>query len=264
VHVKAEADGSLSIASRRGREPRRPQPSRLSNSTPLHPRRVWSSTPGELPDRPRPAFPPSPPLGLLAVPGALRRHTGGCALPPARNRRRARLPIWAPGRPGSGLGAVLVLLGALLAVRLGHVRDPFPPSVLPGCGNRRALPRLLQFGSGTGCRGQAGRSSIVDPGACGGRFPSWGSSWSSSSGCSPSWRNHRRGRIAAAPADAGHGSCVRPRPSGGRDHYPRNHLGPFQGSLRRKAANDPHFRALLEQDLATWHDPYGDAGYGPL
>ncbi len=35
-------------------------------------------------------------------------------------------------------------------------------------------------------------------------------------------------------------------------------------SLRRKAATDPHFRALLEQDLATWRDPYGNAGYGPL
>ncbi len=35
-------------------------------------------------------------------------------------------------------------------------------------------------------------------------------------------------------------------------------------SLRRKAATDPHFRALLERDLATWRDPYGNAGYGPL
>ncbi|MCT9869447.1 hypothetical protein [Paenarthrobacter aurescens] len=35
-------------------------------------------------------------------------------------------------------------------------------------------------------------------------------------------------------------------------------------SLRRKAATDPHFRALLEQDLVTWRDPYGNAGYGPL
>lgn len=45
---------------------------------------------------------------------------------------------------------------------------------------------------------------------------------------------------------------------------PATILGRSRESLRRKAANDPHFRALLEQDLATWRDPYGDAGYGPL
>ncbi|WP_157731853.1 hypothetical protein [Arthrobacter sp. YN] len=45
---------------------------------------------------------------------------------------------------------------------------------------------------------------------------------------------------------------------------PATIVGHSRESLRRKAANDPHFRALLEQDLATWRDPYGDAGYGPL
>ncbi|MDI2021664.1 hypothetical protein [Paenarthrobacter nicotinovorans] len=45
---------------------------------------------------------------------------------------------------------------------------------------------------------------------------------------------------------------------------PATIMGRSRESLRRKAANDPHFRALLEQDLATWRDPVGNAGYGPL
>ncbi|MDI2037276.1 hypothetical protein [Paenarthrobacter nitroguajacolicus] len=45
---------------------------------------------------------------------------------------------------------------------------------------------------------------------------------------------------------------------------PATIVGRSRDSLRRKAANDPRFRALLEQDLATWRDPYGNAGYGPL
>ncbi|GAA2848389.1 hypothetical protein [Paenarthrobacter ilicis] len=45
---------------------------------------------------------------------------------------------------------------------------------------------------------------------------------------------------------------------------PATIVGRSRESLRRKAADDPRFRALLEQDLATWRDPYGEAGYGPL
>ena len=45
---------------------------------------------------------------------------------------------------------------------------------------------------------------------------------------------------------------------------PATIAGRSRESLRRKAATDPHFRALLEQDLVTWRDPYGNAGYGPL
>ncbi|MFJ4207006.1 hypothetical protein ACIPY2_00885 [Paenarthrobacter sp. NPDC089675] len=45
---------------------------------------------------------------------------------------------------------------------------------------------------------------------------------------------------------------------------PATIMGRSRESLRRKAATDPRFRALLEQDLATWRDPYGNAGYGPL
>ncbi|KUM36106.1 hypothetical protein [Arthrobacter sp. EpRS71] len=45
---------------------------------------------------------------------------------------------------------------------------------------------------------------------------------------------------------------------------PATIAGRSRESLRRKAATDPRFRALLEQDLATWRDPYGNAGYGPL
>jgi hypothetical protein len=45
---------------------------------------------------------------------------------------------------------------------------------------------------------------------------------------------------------------------------PATIIGRSRESLRRKVADDPRFRALLEQDLATWRDPFGNAGYGPL
>lgn len=45
---------------------------------------------------------------------------------------------------------------------------------------------------------------------------------------------------------------------------PATIIGRSRESLRNKAANDPRFRSLLEQDLATWRDPHGNAGYGPL
>jgi|GEM_PF-696707 len=45
---------------------------------------------------------------------------------------------------------------------------------------------------------------------------------------------------------------------------PATIMGRSRESLRRKAADDPRFRALLELDLATWRDPFGNAGYGPL
>ncbi|MFJ2900697.1 hypothetical protein ACIO87_38325 [Streptomyces sp. NPDC087218] len=45
---------------------------------------------------------------------------------------------------------------------------------------------------------------------------------------------------------------------------PATIMGRARESLRRKAMNDPRFRDLLEQDLLTWHDPVGNASYGPL
>ncbi|NQD88978.1 hypothetical protein HP499_14365 [Paenarthrobacter sp. CM16] len=45
---------------------------------------------------------------------------------------------------------------------------------------------------------------------------------------------------------------------------PATIMGRSRESLRNKAANDPRFRSLLEQDLAIWRDPHGNAGYGPL
>ncbi|MEU3657405.1 hypothetical protein AB0E67_32445 [Streptomyces sp. NPDC032161] len=45
---------------------------------------------------------------------------------------------------------------------------------------------------------------------------------------------------------------------------PATIMGRARESLRRKAQRDARFRALLEEDLATWHDPVGNASYGPL
>lgn len=45
---------------------------------------------------------------------------------------------------------------------------------------------------------------------------------------------------------------------------PATIMGRARESLRSKAMNDPGFRALLEQDFATWRDPVGSASYGPL
>ncbi|MFF2654232.1 hypothetical protein [Streptomyces sp. NPDC058045] len=45
---------------------------------------------------------------------------------------------------------------------------------------------------------------------------------------------------------------------------PSTIMGRSRETFRRKAENDPRFRALLEQDLLTWRDPVGNATYGPL
>ncbi|HCS60584.1 MAG TPA: hypothetical protein DIW46_04175 [Microbacterium sp.] len=45
---------------------------------------------------------------------------------------------------------------------------------------------------------------------------------------------------------------------------PATVLGRARESLRRVAATDAHYRALLEQDRLTWHPRYGDQMYGPL
>ncbi|MDQ0144750.1 hypothetical protein [Pseudarthrobacter niigatensis] len=41
-------------------------------------------------------------------------------------------------------------------------------------------------------------------------------------------------------------------------------LGRARQSFRQRIQTDAGLRAAVEQDLATWRDPYGNAGYGPL
>jgi hypothetical protein len=41
-------------------------------------------------------------------------------------------------------------------------------------------------------------------------------------------------------------------------------MGRARQSFRRRAQSDPVLRAAVEDDLATWRDPYGSAAYGPL
>lgn len=40
--------------------------------------------------------------------------------------------------------------------------------------------------------------------------------------------------------------------------------GRSRQSFRRRVKADPSLRAAVENDLATWRDPYGNAAYGPL
>ncbi|MBP1137625.1 hypothetical protein JOE31_003857 [Arthrobacter sp. PvP023] len=41
-------------------------------------------------------------------------------------------------------------------------------------------------------------------------------------------------------------------------------MGRARQSFRRRLHTDPHLRRAVEGDLATWRDPNGNAGYGPL
>ena len=41
-------------------------------------------------------------------------------------------------------------------------------------------------------------------------------------------------------------------------------LGRARQSFRQRVASDPALRRAVEEDLATWRDPHGNAGYGPL
>ena len=40
--------------------------------------------------------------------------------------------------------------------------------------------------------------------------------------------------------------------------------GRSRQSFRRRVKADPSLRAVVENDRATWRDPYGNAAYGPL
>lgn len=41
-------------------------------------------------------------------------------------------------------------------------------------------------------------------------------------------------------------------------------MGRARTSFRQRIQTNPSLRAAVERDLATWRDPYGNAGYGPL
>lgn len=41
-------------------------------------------------------------------------------------------------------------------------------------------------------------------------------------------------------------------------------MGRARQSFRRRVRSDPVLRAAVEEDLATWRAPYGNAAYGPL
>jgi hypothetical protein len=41
-------------------------------------------------------------------------------------------------------------------------------------------------------------------------------------------------------------------------------MGRARQSFRQRVQANPELRRSVEQDLATWRDPYGNAGYGPL
>lgn len=41
-------------------------------------------------------------------------------------------------------------------------------------------------------------------------------------------------------------------------------LGRARDSFRQRVQADPDLRRAVEQDLAVWRDPHGNAGYGPL
>ncbi|MFC8040825.1 hypothetical protein ACFUOZ_15850 [Paenarthrobacter sp. NPDC057355] len=190
------------------------------------------------------------------------------AITPANARSRLRelasargsyMGAWAAG---IGVGAVLVLLGVVLSVRLG-TPVTLPALGLPGaalaalCGIffvrvRDRLPRtsraLVNRGPG-GLRGALSFGAfvlIVFVGVF--AFTAKPSTWQD-----PEALLTLATVLASMVCLLVVGIIV-----------PATIAGRSRESLRRKAAKDPRFRGLLEQDLATWRDPYGQAGYGPL
>ncbi len=45
---------------------------------------------------------------------------------------------------------------------------------------------------------------------------------------------------------------------------PATVMGRARSSFRRRIRENPELRSAVEDDLATWRDPHGNAGYGPL
>ncbi len=163
---------------------------------------------------------------------------------------------------GIGMGAVLILLGVILAIRLGTLA-PVPSLSLPGAALaalscvfylrvRDRLPRtsraIVNRGPGSlrGALSFAGFILIAFVGLF--ALMAKQSTWQD-----PAALLTLATVLAFMVCLLVVGIIV-----------PATIAGRSRESLRRKAATDPHFRALLEQDLAIWRDPYGDAAYGPL
>ncbi len=190
------------------------------------------------------------------------------AITPAGARSRLReiadargsyMGAWAAG---IGMGAVLILLGVVLAIWLGTL-VPVPSLGLPGAAItvlccvcyarvRDRLPRTSRLivnrgpGSLRGALSFAGFILVAFIGLF--AFTAKPSTWQDPAALLT---------LAAVLTFMGCLLVV-------GIIVPATIAGRSRESLRRKAAADPHFRALLEEDLATWRDPYGDAGYGPL
>ncbi|MDP9935740.1 hypothetical protein ACIPY0_04975 [Paenarthrobacter nicotinovorans] len=190
------------------------------------------------------------------------------AITPANARSRLRELAGARGAymgawaAGTGVGAVLVFLGVVLSVRLGTLVT-LPALGLPGaalgalCGIffvrvRNRLPRtsraLVNRGPGSlrGALSFVAFVLLVFMGLF--AFTAKPSTWQD-----PDALLTLALVLAFMVSLLVVGIIV-----------PATIMGRSRESLRRRAAVDPRFRALLEQDLATWRDPYGEAGYGPL
>ncbi|MFJ6453724.1 hypothetical protein [Paenarthrobacter sp. NPDC091669] len=190
------------------------------------------------------------------------------AITPAGARSRLReiadargsyMGAWAAG---IGMGAVLILLGVILAIWLGTL-VPVPSLGLPGAAMtvlccvcyarvRDRLPRTSRLivnrgpGSLRGALSFVGFILVAFIGLF--AFTAKPSTWQDPAA------------LLTLAAVLTFMVCL---PVVGII-VPATIAGRSRESLRRKAAADPHFRTLLEEDLATWRDPYGDAGYGPL
>lgn len=190
------------------------------------------------------------------------------AITPANARSRLREIAGARGAymgawaAGSGVGAVLVLLGVVLAARLGTPAT-LAALGLPGAGLavlcgfsfvrvRNRLPRtsraLVNRGPGSlrGALSFCGFIVLAFLGVF--AFTAKPSTWQDPASLLT------LGLVLAFMIGLLVVGII----------IPATIMGGSRESLRRKAATDPRFRALLEQDLATWRDPYGNAGYGPL
>ncbi|MFF1828791.1 hypothetical protein [Paenarthrobacter sp. NPDC058040] len=210
---------------------------------------------------PSPLSPPDRPLDYWLSPelSAITPPNVRSRLREIAGARGAFMGAWAAG---IGIGANLILLGALLAARLGTF-VPVPALGVPGlaimvlCGVfygrvRDRLPRtsraLINRGPGN-LRGAVSFVAfilIVFIGLF--AFTAKPSTWQD-----PGLLLTLAMVLAFVICLLVAGIII-----------PATIMGRSRESLRTKTANDPRFRALLEQDLATWRDPYGNAGYGPL
>ncbi|WP_311215257.1 MULTISPECIES: hypothetical protein [unclassified Arthrobacter] len=173
--------------------------------------------------------------------------------------RGSYMGAWAAG---IGMGAVLILLGPLLAIRLGTFA-PVPAFGLPGAAI--AVLCCIFYAKVRDRLPQTDRSPVNrGPGSLRGALGFVGFILTAFIGvfaftAKPStWQDPAL--LLTLVAVLAFVICLLVAAI----IVPATILGRSRESLRSKAVNDPRFRALLEQDLATWRDPYGDAGYGPL